>query len=122
MEEIEVVRTSALRKKQRTTGIVRDVAFESEAILFARSRVPAGTMSGWHHHGEREVYGFVVSGRLRIDFGTGGKKSIMIREGDSFHIPIGLTHRDVNPDSDHEAQVVNLMLGKGPPVVNVSGP
>jgi quercetin dioxygenase-like cupin family protein len=122
MKEIEVVRTSVLRKSQATTGILRDVAFESATVLFARSRVPGGTESGWHHHGKRDVYGFVVAGRLRFDYSTDEKKSIAVAAGDSFHIPVGLIHRDVNPDPDQDAQVVNLMIGEGPPVVNVPNP
>jgi mannose-6-phosphate isomerase-like protein (cupin superfamily) len=122
MKGIEVVRTSVLRKSQATKGIVRDVAFESDTVLFARSRIPGGTTSGWHHHGKRDVHGFIVAGRLRIDYGPGGKKSIEVAAGDSFHIPVGLVHRDVNPDPRQEALVVNLMIGKGPPVVNVPNP
>ena len=122
MKEIEVVRTSVLRRTQATTGILRDAAYESATVLFARSRVPGGTESGWHHHGKRDVYGFVVAGKLRFDYGTRGKKSIEVAEGDSFHIPVGLIHRDVNPDPHREARVVNLMLGEGPPVVNVPEP
>jgi uncharacterized RmlC-like cupin family protein len=71
-------------------------------------------------HGKREVYGFVVSGRLRFDYGKTVKDSIEARSGDFFHIPVGLIHRDVNPDHDYEAVVVNVMLGEGPAVVNVS--
>jgi len=70
----------------------------------------------------RDVYGFMVSGRLRFDFGEAGKDSVEATAGDFFHIPVGLVHRDVNPDQQKEAVVVNIMFGEGPPVVNVEGP
>lgn len=119
MVRIEVVRGAELKKGELTQGIVRNTAFEKEELLFARSRVAAGVRSGWHHHGARDVYGFLVSGRLRFDYTEDGKDSIEVEEGDFFHIPAGLVHRDVNPDQSHEAVVVNIFLGRGPPVINV---
>jgi len=122
MSGIEVVRGAELKKGDSTQGIVRDKAFETEDVLFARSRIAGGVKSGWHHHGARDLYGFVVSGRLRFDYGEGGKDFVQVGAGDFFHIRVGLVHRDVNPDSSQDALVVNILLGSGPPVVNVSGP
>jgi len=122
MEGIEVIHVSDSKEGDSTRGIVRDKAFEKEDIVIGRSRVGGGVVSAWHHHGMRDVYGFIVSGRLRFDFGKGGEDSVEARMGDFFHIPVGLIHRDVNPDQRKEAVVVNVMVGKGPPVVNVQGP
>ena len=122
MEGIEVIHVSDSKEGDPTRGIVRDKAFEKEGIVIGRSRVGGGVESAWHHHGMRDVYGFIVSGRLRFDFGKGGEDSVEARMGDFFHIPVGLIHRDVNPDQRKEAVVVNVMVGKGPPVVNVQGP
>lgn len=78
--------------------------------------------SGWHHHGDHDVYGFVVSGRMRFEGGPGGRDAIEVGPGDFFHVPARMVHRDVNP-SDTEGQVgVLCMVGTGPPVVNVAGP
>ena len=122
MEGIEVIHVSGSKEGDSTRGIVRGKAFEKEDIVIGRSRVGGGVESAWHHHGVRDVYGFIVSGRLRFDFGKGGENSVEARMGDFFHIPVGLVHRDVNPDQRREAVVVNVMVGKGPPVVNVEGP
>lgn len=97
-------------------------AFEVENALFGGSRIKGGARSGWHHHGTRDLYAFLVAGRLRIEYGKGGKKSIEVEKGDFFHIPVGLVHRDVNPRRRKEAVVVNILLGEGPPVVNVPRP
>ena len=105
-----------------TQGIVCDKAFETKDVLFARSRIAGGVKSGWHHHGSRDLYGFLVSGRLRFDTRVDERDSIELGAGDFFHIPVGLVHRDVNPDHAKEAVVVNVFLGEGPPVVNVRGP
>lgn len=122
MEGVEVIHIAGAKKGSSTQGIVRDTAFEKEDIVIGRSRVAGGVKSAWHHHGMREVYGFMVSGMLRFEYGKGGKESILASEGDFFHIPVGLIHRDVNPNKRRGAVVVNVMSGEGPPVVNVEGP
>ncbi|HEV2120876.1 MAG TPA: cupin domain-containing protein [Candidatus Bathyarchaeia archaeon] len=122
MTGIEVVRRGKLRTGDSTKGILRDRAFESEEVLLGQSKIATGTLSGWHHHGTRHLYGYIVSGRLRFDCVTAKIESIEVSPGDFFHIPVGLVHRDVNPDQTMEAIVVNILLGKGPAVVNVPDP
>ena len=38
-----------------------------------------------------------------------------------FHVPARLIHRDVNPD-DAPQEIVLVVVGEGPLVVNVDGP
>jgi uncharacterized RmlC-like cupin family protein len=111
-----------LQRRDSTKGIVRERAFEAAEVLFGQSKVATGTQSGWHHHGTRHLYGFIVSGRLRFDYVQTKMESIEVDSGDFFHIPVGLVHRDVNSDQTMEAVVVNILLDKGPPVVNVPDP
>ncbi len=122
MPQIEVVRSADLRSGESTQGIVRNTAFEQSGILVARSRIAGGVSSGWHHHGERELYGFLVLGRLRLEYGLKGRLAVDLDPGDFFHIPSRVVHRDVNPATDHEIVVVNVFAGEGPSVVNVPGP
>jgi uncharacterized RmlC-like cupin family protein len=117
VQSIEVTRGTTLTKGSYTRGIARNVAFEADGVLLARSRIKGGVKSGWHHHGTRDLYGFVISGRLRLEY-NGGNEVAEVRAGDFFHIPVGLVHRDVNLGRE-EAVVVNISLGQGPPVVNV---
>jgi len=119
MKRIEVIRSNTTRKGEATRGIARTRIFETDNILVGRSHIGGGVESDWHHHGLREVYGFILSGRLRFDYGRNGRGSIEARTGDFFHIPSGLIHRDVNPDPKKEAVVVNFMLGEGPAVLNM---
>lgn len=122
MQKIDVVRGSELKGGTSTRGITRHKAFESDDITFSRSRVPGGVVSDWHHHSTRNLYGFVVSGRLWLEYGSKGEEVAHLGRGDFFHIPPGLVHRDVNPDEKQEARIVNILLGKGPLVVDVRGP
>ncbi len=122
MSEIEVVRRSGLKGTAPTSQIVRERAFESENAVVTLSRVPGGGRTDWHHHGDREIYGYLVSGSLRLEFGLAGTKWVALLAGDFFHLPTGLIHRDVNPDLVLEGVVVNVSLGKGPTVVAVDRP
>ena len=120
MKGIEVVRINELKKGDAIQGIKREKAFEGEDVLVARSRVAGGVTSDWHHHGARNLYGFLVSGRPRLESDEGGMDAVEINSGDFFHIPVGLVHRDINPDERQEAVVLNILLGKGSTVVSVS--
>jgi len=122
VSRIEVVRKAELLAGQSTPGILREKAFETEGVLFSRSTVAGAVVSDWHHHGERHLYGFLISGHLRLEFGSRGEESVDLHPGDFFHIPPGLIHRDVNPDKREELLVANILLGKGPTVVNAKGP
>jgi len=119
---IEVARKGELLEGQSTRGIVREKAFEAEAVLVSRSTLAGAIVSDWHHHGERHLYGFLISGNLRLEFGSKGGKAVELDPGDFFHIPPGLIHRDVNPNNQRELRVASILLGAGPVVVNVRGP
>jgi len=121
MSRIEVVRKAELLAGKSTPGILRERAFEAEGVLVSRSTVAAGIVSDWHHHGERHLYGFLISGHLRVEFGSKGDDAVDLHPGDFFHVPPRLIHRDVNPNKRRELLVANVLLGKGPPVVNVNG-
>jgi quercetin dioxygenase-like cupin family protein len=122
MSGIEVVRKTGLIEGRSSPGILREKAFEAEDVLVSRSTIGGGVVSAWHHHSERHLYGFLVSGSLRLEFGLKGKKAVDLHPGDYFHIPPGLIHRDVNPDKKRKALVSNILLGGGPAVVDVEGP
>jgi uncharacterized RmlC-like cupin family protein len=107
-----VVAPNALAAGEATAGIVREVAFTTDRALLVRARVEGGMASGWHHHGEREVLGHLVSGRARFDFGADGEESVEVVEGGFFHVPAGLVHRDVNP-ADEPQECVLAFVGSG---------
>src|SRR6266571_3092244 len=117
MTGVEVVRDSDLTKGASTDGITRRRAFESGDVLVSQSRVGPGVASGWHHHGTRHLYGFLVSGQLQLEYLLNGTQMVTVQAGDFFHIPVGLVHRDLNPDQDRELVVVNVLAGKGPAVI-----
>ena len=112
----------ALSAAPGTPGITREVAFQADDARVIRARVEARNVSGWHHHGDYDVYGYVVSGVIRFEGGPSGQESIDVRQGDFFHVPARLVHRDVNPSPTESHEVVLFLSGSGLMVVNVDGP
>ncbi len=122
MTGIEVLHDADLARGDSTDGITRMRAFESDNVLVSQSRVGPGVVSGWHHHGTRQLYGYLVSGRLQLEYSQNGIQKVDVTPGDFFHIPVGLVHRDLNTENNRELVVVNILAGKGPAVINVPAP
>ncbi|HEV7640058.1 MAG TPA: cupin domain-containing protein [Gaiellaceae bacterium] len=120
-DRVSAVSSEDLVEGAPTPGIVRELAFDTERATLIRSRAEPRAVTGWHHHGDRDVLGYVVSGRARFEFGPGGAESTDVEEHGFFHVPAGLIHRDVNP-LDQPQELVLSVVGAGPLVVNVDGP
>lgn len=118
---VTVVSSEGLRPGAITPGVTRELALEANDATVMRARAEPGASSGWHHHGARDVLGYVVLGRARFEFGPDGAESVDVDAGGFFHVPAGLVHRDINP-SDVLQEIVMTVVGSGPLVVNVEGP
>ncbi len=119
--QVEVARAGELAPAPASSGIERRTAFETDRALMVHAKVAGNTASGWHHHGDREVYGYLIQGRARFEFGPGGKDSVAVEAGEFFHVPVALVHRDINPGPE-EQLVALVFVGGRPLVVNVEGP
>src|SRR5947199_9838115 len=97
MPGIEVVRESDLKKGDSTDGIVRRRAFDSENTIVSQSRVAAGVVSGWHQHGARHVFGFVVNGQLRLGPAMNSPGGVDVTSGAFFHLRAWRVTRVLNP-------------------------
>jgi quercetin dioxygenase-like cupin family protein len=122
MPRIEIARGNQHAAGYATEGIIRRKAFESENAIVSQSQVAPGIVSGWHHHGAHHLYGYIVSGRLQLEYVLEGREVADLNSGDFFHVPPRLIHRDINPDKDRDLLVVNILVGTGPAVVNVDSP
>jgi quercetin dioxygenase-like cupin family protein len=120
-DRISAVRPNELAEAAGTPGLVRKVAFDTERGMLIRASCEGHMVSGWHHHGDREVLGHVLRGRVRLEFGPGGTQSTDVEEGGYFHVPSGLVHRDVNPDDEPQDLLISF-VGTGPLVFNLDGP
>lgn len=118
---VQIVDPAQVEPIEDTPGVLRQPMFQTEEAVMVQSRIAGGSISGWHHHGDRHVFGYVVEGSGGIEYGPGGAERL---EGDApsfFHVPPGVVHRDINP-TDDDLVVVVCFVGKGPVVVNVDGP
>ena len=122
MAKIRTLEKDTLSEAPGSPGIVRHLAFEGEGFMVVRSRVDSGVVSGWHHHGDYDIYGYIVSGSVRFEHGPGGRDAISVGPGDFFHVPARTVHRDVNPSGSEGQEVILFLRGGGPMVVNVEGP
>ncbi|KAB1185110.1 MULTISPECIES: cupin domain-containing protein [Haloferax] len=98
-----------------------EIAFYTDRVLVVRARLGGGDTSGWHTFGEHEVYGVVIEGRARFEYGSRDKDSIDADTGDFFHIPAEVVHRNVNPTGDEQVIIAGF-VGSGMPVVSVKEP
>src|SRR5437879_13118133 len=121
MEEIEVVRNSELKAGYSTLGIVREKAFESigRYVIVSKTIIASGAVSDWHHHGKRHLYGFLESGRMRLEYGEKGASSVDVGRVYFCHIRPGLVHRGVTPDNADRVGVLQICVGIGGAVSSV---
>ncbi|HUF59030.1 MAG TPA: cupin domain-containing protein [Actinomycetota bacterium] len=106
---------------QPTPGIVREQDVETEGMWAGLARTEAGMVSGWHHHGEYESAIYVLTGSLRMEFGSAGEETFDAGPGDFVFVGKGVVHRESNPSTEQGAVVV-VRAGQGEPLTNVDGP
>ena len=104
-----------------TPGMIREEAVSTDRMWAGLVRTGAGMVSGWHHHGDYETTIYVLSGALRMEFGSGGTDILETGPGDFLYVARGAVHRESNP-TDQESQIVVVRSGSGEPVINVDRP
>src|SRR5260370_433138 len=80
-----------------------------------------GQWSTWHIHPHYVTYGYELTGRLRVEYGPGGAKSIEAGPGDFVRIPPGIVHREGSLGHTQRTGI-GVRIGHGPLVVEVDGP
>ncbi|MFC8517350.1 cupin domain-containing protein [Streptomyces sp. NPDC057257] len=120
-DEVVVVRPSDRRPGPSTPGMDRQEAFATEGTWSGFVRTEAGTVSGWHHHGEYESVIYVLTGSLRMEFGPDGSRVLEAGPGDFVYVPKGAVHREGNPTSE-PADIIVMRSGTGQSTFNVDGP
>lgn len=121
MDDLTVVTQAELEEPEGTSDVSRQVAFDTGDVLTIQSRVTGGVTTGWHHNGDRHVYGYVVRGHAVLEYGPKGKESVDLDAGDFIYVPPRTIRRVVNPTND-DWEIVISFVGSGPPAVSVDGP
>jgi mannose-6-phosphate isomerase-like protein (cupin superfamily) len=120
MSTIHVLKADALSQAMSKQGFTRHIAFKEDGYLVVRARGEPWSISVWHHHGDYDVYGYLVSGSGRFENNIRKEEdSVSLRKGDFFHVPHHTVHREINPSSK-EGNEFNLFLsGTGPMVFDL---
>jgi uncharacterized RmlC-like cupin family protein len=121
--KVEVFKVSA----ERANGVSAAFPVDRQDLI-ARPDVwmgvaytASGVPSSWHHHNENDTYGYVISGRLRLEFGPGGGQAAEVGPGEAFHVPSKIVHREVTV-GDQPGVIFVVRVGSGIPVSNVDAP
>jgi quercetin dioxygenase-like cupin family protein len=120
-EKVKILKGEALESGPATPGMARRQVEITEDAVMMEVRTEPGVTSGWHHHGEHRTYGFIASGKVRVEFGAGGREVLEGGPGDVFMVPPHTVHREGNP-GDEEQVLQAIRIGSGPTVFNVDGP
>jgi uncharacterized RmlC-like cupin family protein len=114
---------SAERKHEttQTPGMEREQAVRTPAMWAGLAKTAGNTFSGWHHHGAYESVIYVLRGRMRLEFGKGGKDVLEAAAGDTVYVAPGEIHREGNPGDD-VSELYVVRGGSGDIVINVDGP
>lgn len=106
---------------QPTPGMAREQAIQTDRMWGGFVITEAGMTSGWHHHGDYETTIFVLTGKLRMEFGPGGRETVEGGPGDFIFVGREAVHRESNPSAELATFVV-VRSGEGEVVTNVDGP
>lgn len=120
-ESVRKLREDQLREAEGTPGLKRRVAFEAHGHWFGHVEAEPETMSGWHHHGDNITMGYVLKGKITLDFGAGGHEQVEVNEGEYFEVPKQLVHREGNMSTE-TGEIILGRVGEGPVVFPVDGP
>src|ERR687892_45889 len=72
-----------------------------------------GIAGGWHHHGDRDSYVFILQGEIAIDSGPAGRHRVVASKGDLVVNPARVVHREVTGPGE-PAQALVVRIGPGP--------
>ena len=104
-----------------TAGMDRRELLSRDGVWVGWLRTEPALAGGWHHHGDRDSYIFVVRGTIAIEFGPDGRERVEASAGEFVFSPAGMIHREITDAADH-AEAFVVRVGSGPLNVNVDGP
>ena len=104
-----------------TPGMDRRQLLDDESCWVGWVRTDPGLAGGWHHHGTRDSYIYVLRGTVTIEYGPGGHEQVTAVAGDFIFNPALMVHREITA-SDEPAEFFVVRVGTGAQNVNVDGP
>ncbi|TRA95247.1 MULTISPECIES: cupin domain-containing protein [Rhizobium/Agrobacterium group] len=122
-KEIGFIRQADMQPGPITPGQNRRKALEVGDLWVGQCHVTAlDAPSQWHHHQDFDSVMYMLSGRIRVDHGVGGKESFELGEGEYAYFPRRKIHRCEILEGGDNVHYVFVRVGKGETVENVGGP
>jgi uncharacterized RmlC-like cupin family protein len=122
-DRVRVVRAADRVAPAATTpGMLREEAVARDGLWIGTLRTEPGVVTGWHHHGDHESFIYVVSGRIRLEFGPGGMDAEEGGPDDLVVIPPRAVHREGSEAGSEGVGALVIRVGRGAVVVNVASP
>lgn len=122
-EDIGIVRADEIEEGPITPGQNRRKALEAGDLWVGECHVTAlDQPSQWHHHKDFDSVMYMLSGRIRVDYGVGGKKSFELGAGDYAYFPRRAIHRCQILEGGDNVHYVFVRVGKGETLENVDAP
>lgn len=106
---------------ERAAGVSAQTS-GAERIWMGHVTMPAGSVSGVHHHGESENGIYILKGRARFEFGDELENVIEAGPGDFVYVPPFVLHREINLDVDQPIEEVVARTSQQTLVFNVEWP
>ncbi|WP_180899970.1 cupin domain-containing protein [Martelella soudanensis] len=121
--EIGIIRAADLEEGPITPGQIRRKALEVGELWVGECHVTAlDQPSQWHHHNDFDSVMYMLSGRIRVDHGPGGKQSFELGAGDYAYFPRRMIHRAQMLQGGDDVRYVFVRIGQGETLENVAGP
>ena len=112
-----------LKDGPNTPGQNRKTALSPDGLWVGECTVTAYDQpSQWHHHKDYDSVMYMLSGRIRVDWGPNGEKSFELGPGDYAFMGRKAIHRAHIIESDGDCRYIFVRIGQGESVVNVDGP
>lgn len=122
-DDIIYVSGTATTDGPNTPGQPRKTAFETDGLWAGVTTVIAKeTTSQWHHHADHDSVMYILDGKIRVDWGVKGEKSLVMGPGDFAFFRRGVIHCAQLVDGSEACRFVVVRIGQGETVVNVDGP
>jgi uncharacterized RmlC-like cupin family protein len=102
--------------------MLRSEAVSREGLWIGTVRTEPGLTTGWHHHGDHESFIYVVSGRIRLEFGPDGAEAEEGGPDDLVVVPPRVVHREGSEAGSQGVEALVIRVGRGDVVVNGEGP
>lgn len=106
-----------------TPGQMRKTAYAPSGLWVGECQITARQIpSQWHHHEDYDSIMYMLEGKIRVDWGEDGEKSIEMGPGDYAFFGRKVIHRAQIIDAPEDCKYVFVRIGNGESVINVDGP